>query len=367
MRFGLSLRLMSLATVLIVLTGLVMALVFATSPEGQPVQVIAWGMVLSALPGMAIGLIVARRIADALSAVSEACRAVEGGDLETHIGSDRDDEIGELARHFDRMIGEIRRDREALESARKKEAFTAKAVATSARLASMGELAAGVAHEVNNPLTYVRANLGQLRNDWLVVQKQFEGRDLDEELGIILGEGEELIDESLEGVERAVSIVRDIKGFAHSGSAAPAAVELNELLDSVLRVASPQLGAQIRVDKDYAPSICVQGIGQQLKQVFLNLIVNAAQAIELAGAIRIETRESEGLAVVRVQDNGSGIEPDALDSIFDPFFTTKPVGAGTGLGLSISHEIIERHGGEMRVETQVGEGTTFSVLLPIES
>ncbi len=328
MRFGLSLQLMLLAAAQIVLTGSALALVFASSPSNQAVSSIAWGVALSLVPGMLL--------------------------------------VRMFVRRFDRTMEELRRDRDALESAKARQALDAKALVTSERLASMGRLAAGVAHEVNNPLTYVRANLGQLRSHWSQIQKQFEAQPHDEELGFILGEGEELIDESLEGVERAVSIVRDIKGFAHSGSDDPGAVEINDLLDSVLRVASSQLGHRVQVEKHYAPSICVVGIGQQLKQVFLNLIVNAAHAIDDEGTIRVETSECDDHALVTVIDDGTGIEPGAIDSLFDPFFTTKPVGKGTGLGLSISHEIIERHGGEIRVTSRLGEGSTFSVHLPID-
>jgi signal transduction histidine kinase len=123
----------------------------------------------------------------------------------------------------------------------------------------------------------------------------------------------------------------------------------------------------VRFEKSYAESICVPGSGQELKQVFLNLILNAWQAIGESGTIRIETRQSGQFAIVQIEDDGAGIEENVLERMFDPFFTTKPVGQGTGLGLSISHEIIMRHRGEIQVESVLGEGTRFSVLLPVQA
>lgn len=367
MRFGLYARLMLFAAGLIMLTGTFVEFVFLADPMAGPFGRIARGVGIAAVPGLALAMVFAHRISRALEAVNRAARGVEGGDLTTRIDSKRQDEIGDLARHFDRMLDEVQRDRHALESARHKEAVTAKALVTSARLASMGQLAAGVAHEVNNPLTYVRANLGQLRNHWALVQKQCETAPADDEIHLVLAEGEEMIAESLEGVERAVSIVRDIKGFAHTGSDEFTAVEVRAMLESVLRVASPQLGSGIRVEMDETTSICVRGSGQQLKQVFLNLIVNAAQSIDGAGTISIETRELDREAEIVIRDDGPGIESDVLEYLFDPFFTTKPVGKGMGLGLSISHEIVERHGGSIRVESAPGEGAAFFVRIPLDS
>lgn len=231
---------------------------------------------------------------------------------------------------------------------------------TSGRLAAVGELAAGVAHEINNPLTYVRANLSLLESHWETLRKL----DADDaRRPEIDAEGEELIVESLEGVDRAVAIVRDIKGLAHAGSGQLESVDLNPLLDAVLRVTETQLGETTRVERDFAELPLVDAIPQELKQVFINLVVNAGQAMEGGGLIRIETRADDGWVEARVADGGPGIEPEILERIFDPFFTTKPVGTGTGLGLSISHEIVRRHGGELSVDSERGRGATFVVRL----
>ncbi len=367
MRIDLSVRLTLFAAVLIALTTAIVAVTTLTVGVDQFGEAIARGDAFSAIPGLLLALLFARHITASLSRISNVFRTVEQGDLDSRVASQRRDEIGDLARALDQMVARLDLEHRELANTQHKASLTAKALVTSDRLAAVGHLAAGVAHEVNNPLTYVRSNLGQLRAHWSFVQKLLADRALDDEAQLILGEGEELIDESLEGVERAVSIVRDIKGFAHSGSETHESVELNMLLDSVLRVASPQLGPEVRIDRRYAASICVTGSGQELKQVFLNLILNASQAIGDTGTIRIETREEGNHAVVSVVDDGAGIDPEALEWLFDPFFTTKPVGQGTGLGLSISHEIIKRHGGEIHVESLPGEGSRFSVQLPLDA
>ena len=306
----------------------------------------------------------ARRLKSSVSEISDAFCEVEHGVLAPKPATEPVDEFADLLNRFNRLVEQLASEREEQNNAHEKAKVTAKALVTSGRLAAVGQLAAGVAHEINNPLTYVRANLGQLREHWQTVQKVLETLPASNDVALMDEEGEQLIDESLEGVERAVAIVRDIKGFAHSGFDRHADVELNALLDSVLRVSSAQMGAGVTIEKDYASTICVPGSEQELKQVFLNLVVNAAQAVGERGTIRIETREEKGCAVVTVHDDGIGIDETIIDRLFDPFFTTKPVGTGTGLGLSISHEIIQRHRGEIRVRSGDRDGTCFSVVLP---
>jgi signal transduction histidine kinase len=227
---------------------------------------------------------------------------------------------------------------------------------TSGRLAAVGELAAGVAHEINNPIAFVRANLGALED-------LFE--KLDELPPALMNEGRELIEESLDGVDRVTAIVRDVRGFAHQGSDQSEPVDLNAVLDSVLRVATPQLRRGGRIERAYAPLPPVIGSPQELQQVFLNLVVNAAQAIGERGRIRIETQSEGPWVVASVEDDGPGIAPDVIDRIFDPFFTTKPVGEGCGLGLGIAYQLVRKHDGDLQVRSRPGEGTRFSVRLPL--
>ena len=236
----------------------------------------------------------------------------------------------------------------------------------SGRLAAVGELAAGIAHEINNPLAYLRANLNLLRQHWETLGSKLEKTLSSEESSELIVEGAEMIDESLEGVERAAAIVRDVRGLAHAGSKQWETADLNGLIDGVLRMAAPQLRDHVGLEKCYGARPQVLCAPQELQQVFLNLVLNAGQAIGRSGTIRIITDREPSGVVVRVEDDGCGIPADAISRIFDPFFTTKPVGKGTGLGLGIAYEIVRRHGGEITVTSEPGRGSCFCVRLPVD-
>jgi signal transduction histidine kinase len=234
----------------------------------------------------------------------------------------------------------------------------------SARLAAVGELAAGIAHEINNPIAFVRSNLSQLASHWKTVKSEFEAAGRAGAQRDLLTEGEELIEESVEGVDRAAEIVRGVKGFSHAGQQVREPTDLNPLLEDVLRMAAAQLRGRATVERTYVELPPVSCVPQELKQVFLNLIVNAGQAIGDGGTIRIATEARGGFVTVRVEDDGCGIAPENLERIFDPFFTTKRVGEGTGLGLGIAYHIVRSHGGEIRVESEPGRGSRFRVRFP---
>ncbi len=236
----------------------------------------------------------------------------------------------------------------------------------SGRLAAVGELAAGIAHEINNPLAFVRSNLGVLRRNWEALAGELEKAEAGPAAAELLAESEELIDESLEGVDRAAAIVRDVRGLSHVGGHHRELADVGALLDGVLRLARPQLGARVRLEKEYAETPRLLCAPQELQQVFLNLVLNAVQAIEEAGTVRVRTGRENGSLFVDVEDDGVGIAPEVVDRIFDPFFTTKPVGQGSGLGLGIACEIVRRHGGEISVSSQAGRGSCFRVRLPID-
>jgi PAS domain S-box-containing protein len=231
------------------------------------------------------------------------------------------------------------------------------------RLAAVGQLAAGIAHEINNPMTYVRANLCAMGSLLDTVHAKLSA-ELVRELDAELEEGHELVDESVDGVDRVTAIVRDVKDFSRAGGGEHEYVALVPLLESVLRVARPQLPVGCRIERRYVEIPEVGGSSQELKQVFLNLIINAFQSIDGEGAVCVSTAYEAGRVVVSIEDEGCGIPDDAIERIFDPFYTTKPVGEGTGLGLSISYQIVRNHGGEITVDSQPGAGTTFRVALP---
>ncbi len=243
------------------------------------------------------------------------------------------------------------------------------------RLASLGTLAAGVAHEVNNPLTYVLGNLDLIRG---VVTELRTARselpavssDAERRVDERLGDLDKLAEEARDGGERVRSIVFDLKKFSRAdGKEAPVAVDVVGVLRSAINVVRNQIRYRAQLVEEYEEIPLVAGSEARLGQVFMNLLVNAAQAIPEGAAqhhyIGVRTRTGEdGRAVIEVTDTGSGIAPEIQGRLFDPFFTTKPFGVGTGLGLSICHSIIAGAGGEIVVESQLGKGSCFRVLLP---
>jgi PAS domain S-box-containing protein len=233
---------------------------------------------------------------------------------------------------------------------------------TSGRLAAVGELAAGIAHEINNPVTFVRANLVQLRRDWANLAAAAEKLDSQDDLDSRFREGEELLEESVEGVDRIASIVRDVGAISHAGVGNSELVDINELLETAMNVAA--LSFSVTVERCYGDLPRVRCAPQQLKQVFLNLMLNAFQAIGDFGNIRLVTDAVAGGVEIRVEDDGCGIPEEAMERIFDPFFTTRPVGEGTGLGLALCYQIVRSHGGEINVRSQVDVGTSFCVRMP---
>ena len=223
-----------------------------------------------------------------------------------------------------------------------------------------------MAHEINNPMAYVRSNLGLLLSHWEKLLSHADPRFSPEDRTELLSEGVDLIQESLEGVQRTTDIVSEIKNFSHSSSPGRERVDLGELLDSVERVVATQLGDRIRIERQFGELPRVYCAAREIQQVFVNLVLNAADAIEERGVIRFRSAREGNTVRVFIEDSGCGIDLETLEKIFDPFFTTKAVGEGTGLGLALSYEIVRRHGGDIVVSSHPGEGTTFCVNLPID-
>jgi len=225
------------------------------------------------------------------------------------------------------------------------------------RMVSVGMLAAGVAHEVNNPLAYMLANLE-------FALEQLSGME-----GAAPREVCAALEEAREGAMRVRSIVRDVKTFSRPQEQRADVVDVRPLLESAVNMSFNEIRHRARLVKDYGPVPPVAAVPARLGQVFLNLIVNAAQAIPEGALdqneIRLSTSTDEtGRAVISVHDTGSGMSPDVLRHVFDPFFTTKPMGVGSGLGLSISQGIVNSLGGEITVRSEPGRGSEFRVALP---
>jgi PAS domain S-box-containing protein len=253
------------------------------------------------------------------------------------------------------VIAEDMGDRKALEERLRQ----------SQKMEEVGRLAAGIAHEINNPMSYVRANLSMLRGEWSGLRAEIGKRGLPDSLESAMADCEELIDESMEGVERTVALVRDVKEFSHSRSGRREKAALNDILEDSLRMASHRIAAGVRIERDYAelpPLICST---PQLRQVFNNLLDNALHAVGPRGTIRVVTRREGDEAVARIEDDGPGIAAEAVEQIFDPFFTTKEAGEGTGLGLYIAYEIARIHEGSIHLDSKPGAGARFEVRLPL--
>jgi two-component system NtrC family sensor kinase len=185
-------------------------------------------------------------------------------------------------------------------------------------------------------------------------------------IDFILNDLQTLLEESRDGAERVRCIVRDLKSFSHEDETQCKPFSINDCLDSTLNMARNEIKYVAEVERNYDPQLpLLNCYPQKLNQVFMNLLVNAAHAIEGHGTIRVSTFSKWGDIVVTISDTGRGIAPENLNHIFEPFFTTKEVGKGTGLGLSISYDIIKKHGGEITVESEVGAGTTFTIRLPL--
>jgi len=231
------------------------------------------------------------------------------------------------------------------------------------KMVSLGHLVAGVAHELNNPIGFVHANLQLIDEHIAKLVAARPGSPEAERARIALGK---LVTRSREGTERVKGIVENLRTFSRLDHAEISEVNLNECIDSTLLIMRPRLREGIHVEKHYGTLPLVRCFAGQLNQVFLNLIVNACDALGDNGTITIRTEALGDGVRLSFADDGPGIPKEIQTQIFDPFFTTKDVGKGTGLGLSLSHGIIERHHGQIRVESEVGVGTCFTIDLPLD-
>ena len=251
------------------------------------------------------------------------------------------------------------------------------------KMASIGQLAAGVAHEINNPIGYVYSNLGTLENylhgllrlvdQYAALETQLPDADRtaldavrqDIDFDFLRDDLASLMAESKEGITRVKKIVQDLKDFSHADEAEWQLADLHRGLDSTLNIVHNELKDKAEVRREYGNLPAVECIASQLNQVFMNLLVNASHAISRQGTITVRTGQVGEEVFVAVSDTGGGIPPEIRTRVFDAFFTTKPVGKGTGLGLSLSYSIIRKHHGRIELDSEVGRGTTFTIWLPV--
>ena len=239
----------------------------------------------------------------------------------------------------------------------------------SEKLASVGQLAAGVAHEINNPIAYIKSNLKTLR-DYFYILTQDQNQDTsktppDEDIDYIKQDLKELLEESDQGIDHVQEIVQDLKDFARPGETQWTEADLNQGIIKTLRIIGKKIPENIIIKKTLTDIPSIQCQPYQLNQVFLNIIINAIQAMPNGGTLTINTRQLEDQVLVEIHDQGIGIPEDVIDHIFEPFFTTKPIGQGSGLGLSVSYNIIQSHHGHIDVASTTHQGACFSIYLPI--
>jgi len=262
------------------------------------------------------------------------------------------------------------------------------------KMASLGQMAAGIAHEINNPVGYVASNLDTLKDYIKVFKKIMQCHDKllqrlknkqnltdidiqklisnidetkkEEDFDFILNDISQMTQESNTGIEKIENIIQSLRRFSRMDEGEIKKVNINQIIEDTLKVVWNQLKYKCTVQKKLGKIPAISCNPVQINQVLTNLIINASQAIEKKGKLTLETYNKDSQVIIKVTDTGQGIEPDKLGKIFDPFFTTKPTGTGTGLGLSISRGIIEKHKGTIDVKSRLGKGTTFEIHLPIK-
>lgn len=387
-----------------------------TEAERRSATVAALEMGLVAMFSFILGTYLTRQ----LKVLSQAAKSISSGNLATQVPIRGKDEVAEVASAFNAMtnnlheahqrrnefeeqLKELNRNLEQrvqerteelvlknreLEQANREIKLAQAKLLQSEKMASVGVLAAGVAHEINNPLGFVISNLRTLENyannyrdlikhyqvihqlnDHAEIEKNAEKlKSLEEQydLEFMNDDLDELLKDTQEGSNRVKEIVKSLKSFSHvDHSEKFEPTDLNECIETTLKVVNNELKYHCTVNLNLEPIPLVECIPGQIKQVLLNILINAGQAIVGEGTIIITTRNVDDYVEVAIQDSGSGIPADRLGKLFDPFYTTKPVGEGSGLGLAISFSIIEDHHGEILVNSEPDRGSCFTLKLPI--
>ena len=299
---------------------------------------------------------------------------------------ERTQELEAALRENERINRALQREKEEQQTLIKQLEEAHNQLLQSEKLASIGQLAAGIAHEINNPIGFVNSNLGTLKNyvnDLLLLidelgktvapllandpplRKHIENLQIKIDLDFLRHDIGGLITESIDGTARVRRIVQDLRDFSRIGDVSWEWADLHAGLESTLNVVWNEIKYKAEIVREFGLLPPVECRPSQINQVFMNLLINAAQAIAERGHITLRSGCTDEQVWLAIGDDGVGIPPDIQARIFDPFFTTKPVGKGTGLGLSVSYGIIHKHGGHIEVTSQPGVGTTFTIWLPI--
>jgi len=388
-------------------------------------EITRWSLLIAAAEMVLVALfsyLLGAYLTGQLQRLRQAARNISLDNLNINLDVRGRDEIAEVARAFNKMVAGLRSSRskrdqyeqqlkelnrsleqrveqrtaqlqqrnQALTEANEKIRQTQGQLIQSEKMASVGQLAAGVAHEINNPVGYVMSNLHSLKSylegyqkllseyrrlaqcidadpqEAARIKQQIEALEQQLDIEFVEEDCPVLLDESIEGAERVKTIVMGLRDFSREDSGQFQPADLNRCIESTLKIANSQIRHSSSIEADLQPLPPVECNASQLGQVLLNLLVNAAQAIDRPdGLIRVSSRVVAGEIRISVEDNGKGISAEHLNKLFDPFFTTKPVGEGTGLGLSISFGIMQDHGGQIEVTSSPGEGSCFCLILPI--
>lgn len=353
-------------------------------------------VLLFGLTAFVISLILRKSILSPLSKFKQGTEVIANGNLNHRIKLKTNDEIGELSRAFDEMMTNLKsttasRD-EIIKANEKLKSSTASLVQTE-KLASIGQMVAGIAHEINTPLAYVRSSIEmvddqlpefkKLINEIEILLQLFRNPINEERLKTqfklvsdlvktyanddLIDESAHLVTRSLHGIDQIRELIVNMKDFIRLDREQVKDFDINTGIDNVLQLAKSVLKKRVRVVKAYGDLPKISCSPSQVNQVFLNVITNAAHAFEGEGVISIRTEAIGGNEVrIIIQDNGNGIPEDILTQIFEPFFTTKKVGEGSGLGLPISKKIIEEHGGRIGIKSRLNEGTQVAIVLPVK-
>ena len=379
------------------------------APVQELAEKLIWVASLSALAVVLLTFSVARQITTPLKKLTVGARVIAGGDLSQRVDVSSRDEIGELATTFNEMAASLEdrsralldlnkrleekvRERTAeLEETNKQvqEAYqelkqTQVQLIQSEKMASLGQLVAGIGHEIKNPLNFIYGNTDFLKSYVLKLKQlialyesevslstagveKVEALKKEINYSFMLEDLGTLIHNFEEGAERIHSVITDLKTFSRMDSDQFQPVDVREPIDLALNLLHNEYRDRIEIHRDYGAVPRLSCHPGKLSQVFMNLLANACHAIPEEGDIWIRTSRQNGRAIIEIEDNGLGIREEHLGKVFEPFFTTKPVGEGTGLGLSISYGIIQQHQGEIGVESEPGKGTKFRVSLPLNT